>query len=53
MSTVKRLTGVATPSGSPVEWTPGDRERFVGAGGPEEVYRINGEEVTKEEWLRF
>ena len=25
----------------------------MGVGGPEEVYLINSEEVTKEEWLKF
>ena len=25
----------------------------MGLGGPEEVYLINSEEVTKEEWLKF
>ena len=48
MSTVEKTIGDATPFGVPVEGTPGDKGSFVGVGGPEEVYGINGEEVTKE-----
>ena len=48
MSTVHRLLGAATPFGVPMDKTTGDRGSFVGVGGREEVYRINGEEVTKE-----
>ena len=51
--TVERPVGVTTPSGGPMERTLGDRGSSMGAGGPKEVYRINGEEVTKEEWFHF
>ena len=42
-----------TPYGVPIEVTLGDKGSSVGLGGPKEVYQINGEEVTKEEWLQF
>ena len=50
---VERPVGARTPSGGPVERTRGDMRIYVGEGGPKEIYRINGEEVTKEEWLQF
>ena len=34
MSKVEKTVGVVTPSGVPMEGTPGDRGSFVGAGGP-------------------
>ena len=37
-----------TTSGVCVEGTLGDRGISVGVGGLEEVYGVNGEEVTKE-----
>ena len=52
MSTMQRTVGAVTPSVVLVEGTLGDRGIFVGFGGPKEVYQINGEEVTKEEWLQ-
>ena len=48
---MERSVGAVTPSGVPVEGTPGDRGIYVGVGGPEEVYGINGEKLTKEEWF--
>ena len=42
-----------TPFGVPMEGNPRDRGSSMGLGGLEEVYRINEEEVTKEEWLQF
>ena len=50
---MERSVGVVTPSGVPVEGNPRDRGSYVGVGGPEEIYRINGEEFTKEEWFHF
>ena len=48
---MERSAGATTPSGVPVEGTPGDRGIYVGVGGPEEVYGINSEEVSKEYYL--
>ena len=48
---MERSVRAATTSSVRVEGTPGDRGIFVGVGGPEEVYGINGEKLTKEEWL--
>ena len=53
MSKVEKTLGAATPSGVPVEGTPGDRVSSLGAGRLEVVYHIDGKEVTKEEWLQF
>ena len=50
---MERSIGVVTPYVSPVEGTLEGRDHSVGLGGPEEVYRINEEEVTKEVWLQF
>ena len=46
-----RSLGATTPFGVPVEENPGDRGSSVGVGGPEEVYGINSEEVSKEYYL--
>ena len=51
VSTVEKTVGATTPFGVPVEENPGDRGSSVGVGGPEEVYGINGEEVSKEDYL--
>ena len=53
MSTVERIVGAAKPSGVHVEKTPGDRDIFVGIGGPKKVYQIDRNKVTKEERLQF
>ena len=45
---MERSVRATTTFGARVEGTPGDRGSSVGLGGPEEVYRIDGEEVTKE-----
>ena len=51
MLTMERSVGDATPYGVPVEGNSGDRGSSMGLGGKAEVYRINGEEFTKEEWF--
>ena len=45
---MERSVRAMTTFGVCVEGTLGDRGSSVGVGGPEEVYGINGEEVTKE-----
>ena len=50
---MERSLGDATPFGVHVEGTLGDRGSYVGVGGPEVVYGINDEKITKEEWLQF
>ena len=53
VSTMDKSVGATAPPGSPAKCTPKDRGNYVGVGGPKEVYQINGQEVTKEEWLWF
>ena len=53
MSTMERSVGFAKPYVVLVEGTIGYRGSSLGLCGLEEVYRINREEVTKEEWLQF
>ena len=51
VKTVERSVGAVTPFGVPVEGTPGDRGSSVEVGRLEEIYGINGVEVTKEDYL--
>ena len=51
VSTMERTLGATTPSGVLREENPKYRGSFVGIGGPEEIYQIDRNEVTKQEWL--
>ena len=51
ISNVEKLTEDLTPTSK--KRPPKYKGIYVGTRNPEEIYRINGQEVTKEEWLDY